>query len=207
MHSFISFHIGFAFGRSYIKVAASPLWIRTCGFPPIPSCLNMPRGPLAFMGSAALCGMILHTLYFVAFHQSNTTHSSISSLQPSPWKDNDNPSTYSQDSCTLPPVSTQYLTVTADAPAPTARDSWVTMNDMTLEEIREMVSKTKGLFTRDFSLGLGWNNVGSSCFANIPILFTKCIDALYSRSSPSTCYSVKPNPRNSLVRILSLLRV
>lgn len=183
----LGFHIGFAFGPFIYKVAASPLCIRTCGFPPVPSRLNMPRGPLAFFGSAALCGIILHTLYF-AFHQSNTTLSSISSLQPSSWKDNDNPSTYSQGSCTLPPASTQYLTVTADAPAPTAtvfRDPWATMNDMTLEEIREMVSKTKGLFTRDFSLGLGWNNVGSSCFANISILSTICVRCALFSKQPS----------------------
>lgn len=32
--------------------------------------------------------------------------------------------------------------------------------DMSLDELREMVSKTNGYFVRDWSLGLGWNNVG-----------------------------------------------
>jgi hypothetical protein len=30
-----------------------------------------------------------------------------------------------------------------------------------LEKVREMVSKTKGYYARDYSLGLGWNNVRS----------------------------------------------
>ncbi|KAH7930947.1 hypothetical protein BV22DRAFT_1077535 [Leucogyrophana mollusca] len=32
-------------------------------------------------------------------------------------------------------------------------------DDMTMEDIRAMVAGTKGFFSRDFSLGLGWNNV------------------------------------------------
>ena len=70
------------------------------------------------------------------------------------------------------------MTVTADAPAPTVtvfKDPWAKIDDMTLDEIREMVSKTKGLFARDFSLGLGWNNVGGSFFANISISFSICV--------------------------------
>lgn len=32
-----------------------------------------------------------------------------------------------------------------------------------LEELRSMVSQTKGYFARDYSLHLGWNNVGCGC--------------------------------------------
>jgi len=38
----------------------------------------------------------------------------------------------------------------------------------TLDQLREMVSKTKGYYARDYSLGLGWNNV-SGC-ASLPQL-------------------------------------
>ena len=137
---------------------------------------NMHRGPLAFFGTAVLSGIIFHTLFF-AFSQSNTTLSSVSRLQPSSWKDN--LPACCQESCAAslsPPI--QYLTLTADAPTPTTsvfKDPCTRVDDMTLEEIREMVSKTKGLFARDFSLGLGWNNVGSSFFANISTIFTICV--------------------------------
>ncbi len=30
---------------------------------------------------------------------------------------------------------------------------------LTVEQIRDIVAPTKGFFTRDYSLGLGWNNV------------------------------------------------
>ena len=31
--------------------------------------------------------------------------------------------------------------------------------DLTLEQIRDIVARTRGFFSRDYSLGLGWNNV------------------------------------------------
>ena len=126
-----------------------------------PTVCLMLRGPLAFFGTAALSGILFHTLFF-SFNLSNTNLSSVSRLQPSSrWT---NSSGYSQEeSCPAPPPpSIEYLTVTADSAAPTVtvfKDPWAKSDDMTLEEIRVMVSKTKGLFVRDFSLGLGWNNV------------------------------------------------
>ena len=36
---------------------------------------------------------------------------------------------------------------------------------LSLEQIRDIVAPTRGFFSRDFSLGLGWNNVsGVSCY-------------------------------------------
>lgn len=37
--------------------------------------------------------------------------------------------------------------------------SQVDYADLSLEELRELVSHTNGFFARDWSLGLGWNNV------------------------------------------------
>jgi len=130
----------------------------------------MLRGPLAFFGTAALFGIIFYIIFF-SFNPLSTNISSVSHPRPPPWLDD--PSAYSQETCAArspPPI--KYLTVTADAPAPTAtvfKDRWANVDDMTLEQIREMVSKTKGLFARDFSLGLGWNNVSGLDSANIPI--------------------------------------
>jgi len=38
------------------------------------------------------------------------------------------------------------------------------VEDANLEVLREMVSKTKGYYGRDYSLGLGWNNVSLAPF-------------------------------------------
>ena len=37
-------------------------------------------------------------------------------------------------------------------------------NNLTLEQIRDIVAPTRGFFSRDYSLGLGWNNVSVSCY-------------------------------------------
>lgn len=58
-----------------------------------------------------------------------------------------------------PPPTT--VTVTVELPAPThpILDAYVDDYNPSLDELREMVSKTKGYFGRDYSLGLGWNNM------------------------------------------------
>ncbi len=37
-------------------------------------------------------------------------------------------------------------------------------DDLTLEQIRDIVAPTRGFFSRDYSLRLGWNNVCISCY-------------------------------------------
>jgi hypothetical protein len=126
----------------------------------------MIRGLLAFFGTAVISGIIFHTIFLLYFNHSSTIIPSISHLQPSSWPDN----------------PSKYLTATVDAPAPTAtvfKDPWVGVNDMTLEQIGEMVSKTKGFFARDFSLGLGWNNVSGPVSCNISILFIMCVQVRF----------------------------
>lgn len=36
---------------------------------------------------------------------------------------------------------------------------WQPLDDKNLEELRAMVATTKGYYARDWSLGLGWNNM------------------------------------------------
>lgn len=51
------------------------------------------------------------------------------------------------------------VTVTVELPAPTQLVEDVVDYNPSIDELRAMVSKTKGYFGRDYSLGLGWNNV------------------------------------------------
>ena|ERR1700761_1775203 len=63
---------------------------------------------------------------------------------------------------TLPtflPNPTHGSTIPNDPPPPSPPSS--AMSDvLTLEQIRDIVAPTRGFFSRDYSLGLGWNNVG-----------------------------------------------
>ena len=45
-----------------------------------------------------------------------------------------------------------------DPPSPSPSSSPVS-DVLTLEQIRDIVAPTRGFFSRDYSLGLGWNNV------------------------------------------------
>lgn len=38
-------------------------------------------------------------------------------------------------------------------------DTLYEYNDLTLEDLHEMISETRGFYVRDWSLWLGWNNV------------------------------------------------
>lgn len=81
-----------------------------------------------------------------------------------------------------PSTPTPLSTPTAPAEAAPASPSTPPVSDvLTLEQIRDMVAPTRGFFSRDYSLGLGWNNV-SICA--VPLLnsnssFLSLIDAVY----------------------------
>ena len=46
-------------------------------------------------------------------------------------------------------------------PPPPSPSSSLVSDDLTLEQIRDVVAPTRGFFSRDYSLGLGWNNVSA----------------------------------------------
>lgn len=128
-----------------------------------------------FLASAAVCGILFHVLVFgflnlyygpgeppynrwreppstfdlhpdaALLHSPNQPQPSTSAL----------PSSTSAPSSTTPvPSSTSALP--SSTPTPSSDDS----DELTTDEIRDMVSSTKGFLARDYSLGLGWNNVG-----------------------------------------------
>ena len=81
-----------------------------------------------------------------------------------------------------------------------------------LDHLREMVSRTKGYYTRDYSVWLGWNNVRFACLrtAELPYKYlipTTCVDALYHRGSITTRTSPTENPRRPQLCLRSSLRV
>ncbi|KAG9043074.1 hypothetical protein FS837_010058 [Tulasnella sp. UAMH 9824] len=56
-------------------------------------------------------------------------------------------------------VDTASFTTTTEEATPTPSEGTTKQDDPELEELRAMVSKTKGYFARDWSLYLGWNNM------------------------------------------------
>ncbi|KAH9952603.1 hypothetical protein BC827DRAFT_1274389 [Russula dissimulans] len=60
------------------------------------------------------------------------------------------------------PSPSPTLPHTPDPPVPTeTTSSWTPWSSdaLTLEQLRDVVAPTRGFFTRDYSLGLGWNNM------------------------------------------------
>lgn len=70
-----------------------------------------------------------------------------------------------------------------------------------LEDLRTMVSRTKGYFTRDYSVWLGWNNVRVSTSLSsrygARTSYMLHLDALYHRDGCITRPSPPANPRTS----------
>ena len=62
---------------------------------------------------------------------------------------------------TLLPHPTAETTVPDDPSPPT---SFPVSDVLTLEQIKDIVATTRGFFSRDYSLGLGWNNVSQLCY-------------------------------------------
>ena len=58
----------------------------------------------------------------------------------------------------LPP-STTLPTPTAVEISPPSPSPGPTSDVLTVEQIRDVVAPTRGFFARDYSIGLGWNNV------------------------------------------------
>lgn len=126
-----------------------------------------------FLASAAVFGVLFHVLVFGflnlyygpgeppynRWREPPTTfdlhpdaallHSPLSSTSALPSSTSVPPS-----STTPVPSSTSALPSSTPTPSPDDSD------ELTMDELRDMVSSTKGFLARDYSLGLGWNNVG-----------------------------------------------
>jgi hypothetical protein len=55
-----------------------------------------------------------------------------------------------------PSPSTPAIPAETSLPSPSPR---LISGDLTVEQIKDVVAPTRGFFARDYSLGLGWNNV------------------------------------------------
>ena len=66
---------------------------------------------------------------------------------------------YSKHTFPLTPLSTPTTLAEISLPSPPPPPP--ISNVLTVEQIRDIVASTRGFFTRDYSLGLGWNNVSA----------------------------------------------
>lgn len=94
---------------------------------------------LLFFGTAAITGVLFNLLLFRFYSPQN---SALIVNEP----------INNEDHCASQAVPSSVPTV------PSTSVHWQA-NDKSLNELRDMVAKTKGYYGRDWSLGLGWNNV------------------------------------------------
>ncbi|KAG8903163.1 hypothetical protein FRB99_003664 [Tulasnella sp. 403] len=118
------------------------------------------RSTLSFFGTAAITGIVFHLL-FVGLGGNDAVRD-VPVLKN--WIPPSAEVQIIREPCPnlINPTQTTPSNSPTPRPVPPIVDTTPlreTPNDMTLEELRAMVSKTKGYFSRDFSLGLGWNNV------------------------------------------------
>jgi hypothetical protein len=114
-------------------------------------------------------GILFSTLLFASLILYTTIISPRGSLLPRPFKwheSHPNPHglvlpspkfTFPSPSLSL---STSTILDKASLPSPSPSPPPPSESDvLTLEQIRDIVGRTRGFFSRDYSLGLGWNNV------------------------------------------------
>lgn len=130
------------------------------------------RGYLTFFGTAALTGIIFHIL-FIGFGGNEVVREVPVLKDWMPAKTPEVKVIYEECPDTAGGGLDPYHTKTAAAHStkPTADVSIAVPSTSggnldqglgSIEDLRAMVSKTKGYYGRDYSLGLGWNNVGLS---------------------------------------------
>lgn len=124
---------------------------------------HVPRGRrwLQFFGTAAITGVIFH-LALVGLGSTEAVRQRVPTAV-NDWLPGGNKSggekvtvIYEKPDCPAPPVThntTGSISKTPEQLIAEEEAPW------TIEQIREMVSHTKGYYGRDYSLGLGWNNV------------------------------------------------
>jgi hypothetical protein len=78
---------------------------------------------------------------------------------------------------------------------------------LSLEQIRDIVAPTRGYFSRDFSLGLGWNNVSIRDVPFGATLNVSLIDAVYHRCCRPPSRIAQSHVGSPFVRLCTRLRV
>lgn len=138
------------------------------------------RGFLAFFGTAVATGVIFHLILF-GFGATSSDKGSLGPSNIKDWWSNSGDSPLDVPPSHIPGSTGDEsdhgrpLDVTCPLP-PTANDATVNLtasyvrpglgqyvvadeDEWTMDRIRKMVEGTKGYYVRDYSLGLGWNNV------------------------------------------------
>ena len=119
-----------------------------------------------FIGIAALSGILFHILFFTTGVASRANEWRLKlpyASRPPPYVSPDTP-LLTHESLPPPP---SHGSPSNPFTAPTLQGN-PELDQLSLEEIRDMVAGTKGFFSRDYSLGLGWNNVSLTTAATSP---------------------------------------
>ncbi|TFY57376.1 hypothetical protein EVG20_g8576 [Dentipellis fragilis] len=112
-----------------------------------------------FFGTAALSGILFHFLFFSLFvaPASNEWKLALPFSKSLPGLHRPEPTPNVFDHALPyppPPPPSDHSHLPSPSTVPDARP-----DELTVEELRDLVAGTSGYFVRDFSLGLGWNNV------------------------------------------------
>lgn len=126
-----------------------------------PRYLTARRNYLSFFGTAAAVGVLFHLLFFgigSSEYVQRQVPTAVREWMPLPIKTVYEPcpaSSYTDDYATAANSSTS-------TPEPVLVPKVDDQELLSVEEVGRLVSRTKGYLTRDYSLGLGWNNVSST---------------------------------------------
>lgn len=111
------------------------------------------------------------------------------------------------DFCPMPLDSPNGTPDTSHAPthSPTIPSSQ--SEEIGLEALQAIVSKTRGYYARDYSMTLGWNNVGFTSASLVLNYHTSFIDALYYRNGPSPWCAAQPHCNCAIFRVRPRMRI
>jgi hypothetical protein len=92
-------------------------------------------------------------------------------------------------------------------PDPLSPSSSPVSDVLTLEQIRDIVAPTRGLFSRDYSLYLGWNNVSGVFLHWISATNDLSTDAVYHRGCTPSGRTAESHLGYTFVRLRTRVRV
>jgi hypothetical protein len=100
-----------------------------------------------FFGSFFLVGLIFYTTF-------------LSPHAPLLLSSSETYELFRLDTSSIQPSSNKSTPTNHASSSPTSEEAPSSLSDvLTLEQIKDIVATTRGFFTRDYSLNLGWNNV------------------------------------------------
>ena len=107
-----------------------------------------------------------------------------------------------------------FLSATHAHPSPTSTDippelpsPPLTSAELTLEQVRDIVASTRGFFSRDYSLHLGWNNVSITGITSARRTESPFVDAVYHRFCLPSSRVAQPHLGYSFIYLRSRVRV